>query len=34
MLHRDIKTANIYIDSNGNVKVADLGQSKTLAENK
>lgn len=34
MLHRDIKTENIYIDSNGNVKVADLGQSKTLAENK
>ena len=34
MLHRDIKSANILIDSNGDLKVADLGQSKTLAENR
>ena len=33
MLHRDIKSANIYL-SNGNIKVADLSQSKTLTENK
>ena len=34
MLQRDIKSANILIDSNGDLKVADLSQSKTLAENR
>jgi NIMA (never in mitosis gene a)-related kinase len=25
MLHRDIKSANVFLDSNGNAKVGDLG---------
>lgn len=30
ILHRDIKTQNIFIDSEGTIKLADFGISKML----
>jgi len=34
IIHRDLKAANILIDQVVTLKLADLGQSKTLAENR
>jgi serine/threonine-protein kinase len=34
MLHRDIKPANIMVDDNGDVKLMDMGISKSLVEDK
>ena len=34
MLHRDIKSTNIFLNSNGELKVTDIDQSKSLAENR
>ena len=31
ILHRDIKTLNIFLDENFNVRVGDLGVAKTLS---
>jgi serine/threonine protein kinase len=33
IIHRDLKPENITFDSNGNVKLIDLGLSKTLKKN-
>lgn len=30
ILHRDIKTLNIFLDHNDNIKIGDLGTAKTL----
>lgn len=34
MLDRYIKSKNIFLNSNGELKFADIGQSKSLAENR
>ena len=31
ILHRDIKTLNIFLDENFNVRVGDLGVAKTMS---
>jgi NIMA (never in mitosis gene a)-related kinase len=31
ILHRDIKTLNIFLDENLNVRIGDLGTAKTLS---
>lgn len=30
ILHRDIKTLNVFLDENHNVRIGDLGVAKTL----
>lgn len=31
ILHRDIKTLNIFLDENSDIKIGDLGTAKTLS---
>lgn len=31
ILHRDIKTLNIFLDENLNIRIGDLGTAKTLS---